>query len=406
MSAPLYNHSFMKRLLLCNGKIALKSLFIILFAFTVPLQLRATTFYSIANGAWAGTTNWSHTSGGTSCSCSPTCADTVYISHYITMSYDLINQGSNHNGITGKLTINAGGTLDGGSTYNLDIRSQGTLVDCGTVIVKNLTFDNGSYVTVCAGGILTVNGNFDNQNNSNNVFINGQMTVYGSFLNNGGGVITVTSPGNISVPNGPFNNFSTITCNGTTTTCSSIPCSISCFALPIELTLFDASAADEKVKVIWETASEVNNDHFTIEKSKDGLNYSLVAIVKGAGNTNEPLQYSVNDDQPFPGTSYYRLQQTDYDGHSRTYNPVAVRVKTMLIYPNPVTSNLNFFLYSDDHNASIELYDAEGKEIFSKQESLKNGVNSFSYDLSYLSQGLYILRVETSEGIVFDRFVK
>jgi hypothetical protein len=86
--------------------------------------------------------------------------------------------------------------------------------------------------------------------------------------------------------------------------------------LSIELVFFYARPDKDKrkVKLEWQTASEVNNDFFTIEKSLNGTDWEIVKKVDGAGNSGKLLNYSAYDYSPYAGVSYYRLKQTDYDG--------------------------------------------------------------------------------------------
>jgi hypothetical protein len=95
--------------------------------------------------------------------------------------------------------------------------------------------------------------------------------------------------------------------------------------LPIELLSFSAKAEGESVLVRWETATETNNDFFTIERSNDVKNWVVIGYVDGAGNSNRPLSYRFTDNQPLEGISYYRLRQTDYDGKYEYFGPVAVQ---------------------------------------------------------------------------------
>lgn len=104
---------------------------------------------------------------------------------------------------------------------------------------------------------------------------------------------------------------------------TSATCTTSTNVLPIELLAFRAVHTSKGVEVTWSTASEVNNDYFTVERSSDSENWEEVATVKGAGNSNTPLSYNITDIHPLPGKSYYRLKQTDFDGTS-TYSHVAV----------------------------------------------------------------------------------
>ncbi len=84
--------------------------------------------------------------------------------------------------------------------------------------------------------------------------------------------------------------------------------------LPIELLFFKASCENNSTKLSWATASETNNDYFSVEKSQDGFTFENINNIPGAGNSNNTLFYSATDEKPFSGTTYYRLKQTDFNG--------------------------------------------------------------------------------------------
>jgi uncharacterized repeat protein (TIGR02543 family) len=93
-------------------------------------------------------------------------------------------------------------------------------------------------------------------------------------------------------------------------------------ALPVELVDFTAKVIDENRMVLleWVTASEINNDYFTLEKSHNGYDWTVLATVEGSGNSTSSIHYNYEDRQPFQGISYYRLKQTDFDGNSEYFN--------------------------------------------------------------------------------------
>ena len=85
-------------------------------------------------------------------------------------------------------------------------------------------------------------------------------------------------------------------------------------ALPVELISFNGVAENNEVRLTWETASELNNDFFDVERSQNGLNFEKIGTVKGNGNSNILNQYTFLDKDPYVGFNYYRLKQVDYDG--------------------------------------------------------------------------------------------
>jgi hypothetical protein len=108
--------------------------------------------------------------------------------------------------------------------------------------------------------------------------------------------------------------------------------------LPVTLLHFNAEEATTgAVKLTWGTAMEVNNDHFTLERSSDGLHYIVIGTVPGKGDNNQPVNYSYTDQSPEQGSNYYRLIQTDRDGQSKILGTRTVEVAeiALRVGPNP-----------------------------------------------------------------------
>ena len=102
-------------------------------------------------------------------------------------------------------------------------------------------------------------------------------------------------------------------------------------ALPIDLISFNGEVLLEMDPVVlleWTVASQVNNEYYTIERSKNLSVWSLVNSIPGNGTTNMELRYSLIDDNPFEGVSYYRLKQTDHNGKTETFNPIAITIES------------------------------------------------------------------------------
>jgi fibronectin-binding autotransporter adhesin len=143
--------------------------------------------------------------------------------------------------------------------------------------------------------------------------------------------------------------------------------------LPIELLHFNAVLnSNKKIDLNWETATEINNNYFTVEKSIDAFNFEVVVKVKGAGNSTVNTYYSAQDANPYSNISYYRLKQTDYNGKFSYSEIQSIEIKGaengMDVFPNP--GNGESFNLSFKEKVSPEvlvvLYNSLGEEIFSK----------------------------------------
>ncbi len=168
--------------------------------------------------------------------------------------------------------------------------------------------------------------------------------------------------------------------------------------LPITLLAFNAQQKNNSVYVTWATSSEVNNDYFTLEHSKDGENFKAIKNIKGAGFSNEVLNYNYLHDKPFIGINYYRLKQTDFDGTFTYSDIIAVNVKSienkLSVYPNPV-SNQQFTVsgLSQEEEYTISLCDLNGRVIKSIQTDDSHEIN-FRIETE-LSNGIYFVIVQS-----------
>ena len=169
--------------------------------------------------------------------------------------------------------------------------------------------------------------------------------------------------------------------------------------LPVELLAFDAIPVEKTVELNWSTASEINNDFFTLERSSDIKNWIELALVPGAGNSGIVQNYRMVDDNPLSGISYYRLKQTDFDGSQEYLGIRAVDMKNdqqydVLIFPNPTSDKLN--IVPNEKEFTIEIFNMKGQKVLSEN-------NSIELDISNLSNGLYLIRVQTSNSKEFNR---
>jgi hypothetical protein len=142
--------------------------------------------------------------------------------------------------------------------------------------------------------------------------------------------------------------------------------------LPVELLAFDALAAALAVELSWSTATELNNDFFTLERSADGIQFDVIAAVPGSGTTNGTSQYKYTDQSPLLGMAYYRLSQTDYDG---THEVLGVRAVNFLpsetafsMYPNPLQDGrltLRAAGIEEGRVAEFSIRDLSGRVVYS-----------------------------------------
>jgi len=86
--------------------------------------------------------------------------------------------------------------------------------------------------------------------------------------------------------------------------------------LPVELSRFSIESLEKSVSINWITESETDNDYFVILRSQNGIDFQEIGKVNGVGNSALTVSYQFSDERPLIGTSYYKLQQVDFDGES------------------------------------------------------------------------------------------
>jgi len=185
-------------------------------------------------------------------------------------------------------------------------------------------------------------------------------------------------------------------------------------ALPVGLLSFTAQAQGNKVLLQWQTATEINSDHFEVAHAADARTFSFLTSVPGHNNSQTAQDYQCIDPMPYAGINYYRLKQVDKDGHYQLSKVVAVNIdKTnsardflVSIYPNPASQRIYMNITSQRNvNSNIYLYNAEGKLVSSQYSQLKTGDNSIGWNISHLSPGVYYCKFDNT-AIPVISFVK
>ena len=170
--------------------------------------------------------------------------------------------------------------------------------------------------------------------------------------------------------------------------------------LPVKLLYFNATALSGKIHLSWATASEINNDHFEIQRSKDGLSFAAIGTIRGAGNSTEVLDYSYDDFGPQIGTTYYRLKQVDDNGNFE-YSPIdqvnfnSINSVSTTIGPNPFTNSFRV-TFSQEQDGPVDMLIANlaGQVVYREAISANKGENNFQFnDNIGLPSGIYFLQL-------------
>lgn len=163
--------------------------------------------------------------------------------------------------------------------------------------------------------------------------------------------------------------------------------------LPVELVSFDATLADRKVILNWQTASELNSNYFDVLRSNDGQNWSSIGTVPASGSSQITIDYSLVDASPLSGVSYYRLKQVDLNGDFHLSDIRSVnnspKVNQVKIYPNPTDKGL-VTIVSDEPISSLFVYNALGKVVF---ETAIDSDDTYLLDTQTFESGMYWIKL-------------
>lgn len=174
---------------------------------------------------------------------------------------------------------------------------------------------------------------------------------------------------------------------------------ILCTPLPIELKDFKVSKGENRtVFVDWSTASEKNNDYFTVEKSKSGKLWIEVERVQGAGNSITEINYQLEDENPFLGISYYRLKQTDFDGKEEISAVKSVDFSVfsspaLKVFPVPAKDCISV-IYPNISLTEVLISDVFGCDVSSSFEVIETDKNMMKFSVSNISNGVYFISVD------------
>ena len=284
--------------------------------------------------------------------------------------------------------MDIGGTLDATGGDNITVRNSGELIIRGDYAMNN---GGGVQLTLETGGLVRVFGDVDSSTGGNGIDIDGSsgISVGGDFIG--------ADPPDVTVDGGD-DDTSCITgggCCGDASACGGAS------TLPVSLIDFTGKVTDSGVELRWHTASELNNDFFTVEKSQDGELFNEVAKVNGNGTINDISNYSLITHSPLSEGVFYRLSQTDFDGThvelKTIYLEADLLANEALMYPNHVIQGNPIELRNSLTFSRWSIYSLTGQVIRSGTENLITTDN--------LKQGVYVLKVDSSAGLRNQRFV-
>lgn len=181
--------------------------------------------------------------------------------------------------------------------------------------------------------------------------------------------------------------------------------------LPIELISFSAIEDETAVVLQWTTATEIDNDYFTVERSRDGTHFDAIARISGAGNSVNQQFYTCTDATPYAGVSYYRLRQTDYNGQSTVSAIIPVEfdspAEQLVVYPNPARPGETLICSGNETDAAyqMEILNADGR-IVQSRTGFTDSDGRISVEHFDVPPGVYYIRITTASGVCHQQFIE
>lgn len=174
--------------------------------------------------------------------------------------------------------------------------------------------------------------------------------------------------------------------------------------LPVSLLSFTATKQQQSVLLNWQTANEINNSYFWVEKSNNNKVFTEINKVSGKGNSSKTQSYNATDLKPFQGWNYYRLKQVDKDGKFNYSSIASVYFDDGLIiaiYPNPANNLIYVDGLKEDTQTNISITDINGKTVLTATNQSSHKIN-----IQNLASGVYYINIFLNGKSFKQKFVK
>ncbi len=271
-----------------------------------------------------------------------------------------------------------------------EVNSTGTPVDIGSIDIR---FDLNGLGTINTADLRLLIDTDNDNSFSNEISIDGAVDL-GEGIYAFNGVSSITDKNRFTIA---------------TTDLDQTP-------LPIELISFTAKVIDNKVDLTWATSTEINNDYFSVEKSKDNNNFETIEKVDGAGNSFYTIVYKCIDSLPYNGVSYYRLKQTDYDGNESYSDVVSVNMdyeKLFILRFDKLFYDFeNELIVAEitnsvpDNKVKVKVFNTTGGCLIDKDYFLLEGKSKILIPTNELPDGVYIVNIYDNRSFDSRKFAK
>jgi hypothetical protein len=185
------------------------------------------------------------------------------------------------------------------------------------------------------------------------------------------------------------------------------PGNLNCSVLPVSFVNFNAKQKENSIELFWSTATELNNDFFSVERSVTNEDFKSIAIIKGSGNSSSQIDYSFEDHDKFSGIIYYRLKQVDFDGTSTNSNIIAIKSilekKLNIVTSYTGDGSPAFKIYNSSSDLSINIYSVSGQKIYSTILNPGSDLTPFTIPFS-ITKGQYVIFCSNGVELVNSKF--
>ncbi len=188
---------------------------------------------------------------------------------------------------------------------------------------------------------------------------------------------------------------------------------VACVTVSLELLSFDGTAEEGANLLSWKTASELDTDHFLLERSEDGLNFRTIANVDAKAAIHSGATYTFRDGDKLEDVLYYRLSEVERSGATKVVSQVLTitRESEMLqivsISPVPVSTALQLSLaFEVSEQLSWAVYDLNGELVASGEQAAYAGRNGLSISVEELAKGAYLLLLTNGQQSITTKFIR
>ncbi|WP_199120561.1 T9SS type A sorting domain-containing protein [Pedobacter sp. ASV28] len=177
--------------------------------------------------------------------------------------------------------------------------------------------------------------------------------------------------------------------------------------LPVTFADFQVKKQSDVAKLTWQTYSEEHNKEFIISRSANGKDFAEITRQTGAGNSKATQQYAYIDAKPISGTSYYKLEQIDFDGQRTTLKiaPFQFNLNASLkvsTFPNPSKGGINLLTNISAAELTLTITNIQGIKVHQENIRLANDVKEYPLQLkNKLQPGIYTITIKANDGSVY-----